>query len=59
MPGGLRAIAEWNPLSATMGTIRSLFGNPGADNEIWLALGWPALLLAIFVPLAIRRYQWA
>lgn len=59
MPSALQAIAEWNPLSATMGTIRSLFGNPGADSEIWLALGWPALLLVIFVPLAVRRYQWA
>jgi ABC-2 type transport system permease protein len=58
MPGALRAIAEWNPLSATMGTVRELFENPGADRELALALGWPVLLLVIFVPLAVRRYQW-
>ena len=57
MPGWLGAIAEWNPLSATVSTTRNLFGNPGGANDTLLALGWPALLLAIFVPLAIRRYQ--
>ena len=57
MPGWLGAAAEWNPLSATISTTRDLFGNPGGGNEALLALGWPAILLAIFVPLAIRRYQ--
>lgn len=57
MPGWLGAIAEWNPLSATMGTARALFGNPGGESQILLALMWPVLLLAIFVPLAIKRYQ--
>jgi ABC-2 type transport system permease protein len=57
MPGPLGAIAEWNPLSATVATTRDLFGNPGGADDTVLALGWPALLLAIFVPLSIRRYQ--
>jgi ABC-2 type transport system permease protein len=29
MPGLLGAIAEWNPLSATVAATRELFGNPG------------------------------
>jgi ABC transporter DrrB family efflux protein len=57
MPGWLGAIAEWNPLSATISATRNLFGNPGGANDTLLALGWPVLLLMIFVPLAIRRYQ--
>jgi ABC transporter DrrB family efflux protein len=57
MPGWLGAIADWNPLSATAGATRALFGNPGADQPIWLAVAWPLALLAIFVPLAIHRYR--
>lgn len=29
MPGWLGAVAEWNPLSATISATRELFGNPG------------------------------
>lgn len=57
MPGALGAVAEWNPLSATISATRNLFGNPGGGEDILRALGWPALLLLIFVPLAVRRYQ--
>jgi ABC-2 type transport system permease protein len=64
MPGWLGVIAEWNPISATIFAIRALFGNPGGGGESWvgqhailLAVLWPLLLLTIFVPLTIRRYQ--
>ncbi|GIF19006.1 ABC transporter DrrB family efflux protein [Actinoplanes tereljensis] len=57
MPGWLGAIAEWNPLSATASATRELFGNPGQDGHFWLAVGWPVLLLAVFMPLAVRRYR--
>lgn len=64
MPGPLRAIAEWNPLSSTISAARELFGNPGHGDASWaaqhaieLAIAWPIALLAIFVPLAVRRYQ--
>jgi ABC-2 type transport system permease protein len=64
MPSWLGAIAEWNPLSATIGATRELFENPGtagdswiADNAILMAVVWPLVLLTIFVPLAVRRYQ--
>jgi ABC-2 type transport system permease protein len=64
MPGWLGVIAEWNPISATIFAIRELFGNPEgggaswvAQNAVLLALIWPLLLLAIFVPLSVRRYQ--
>ena len=64
MPAWLGAIAAWNPLSATATAARQLFGNPTgvtegvlADGAVWLALGWPLLLTAIFVPLSARAYR--
>ncbi len=64
MPGWVGAISEWNPISATVAAARELFGNPGlgadswpAENAMLLAVAWPVALIAIFAPLAIRRYQ--
>lgn len=64
MPGWLGTIAEWNPLSATMSATRELFGNPGVTGTSWIAthgvlmaVVWPAVLVAIFFPLSVRRYQ--
>jgi len=68
MPAWLRAIADWNPLSATVAACRQLFGNPGAgrasdawqlQHPILASVGWSLLLLAVFVPLAIRVYRTA
>lgn len=64
MPAWLGFIADWNPLSATVEAIRRLFGNPGlatdswvADNALMMAIVWPLLLIAVFLPLSVRRYQ--
>ncbi|MEV0676104.1 ABC transporter permease [Actinosynnema sp. NPDC050436] len=64
MPGWLGAVSTWNPLSATATAIRELFGNPGwhadgwaADHAVALALLWPAVLTAVFLPLAVRQYR--
>lgn len=64
MPGWLGALAEWNPLSATASAARELFGNPGWGGDSWaaghaleLAVLWPLVILAVFAPLAVRRYQ--
>jgi ABC-2 type transport system permease protein len=64
MPGWLGVIAEWNPLSATVGAARELFGNPGMGGITWasqhpvlLAILWPTVLVAIFLPLSVRRYR--
>ena len=64
MPPWLGFIAEWNPLSATIYATRDLLGNPGvpsdsfvAQNALALAVLWPLVLLAIFVPLSIHRYR--
>lgn len=64
MPGWLGTIAEWNPLSATVFATRDLFGNPGFAGESWaadhavaLAVAWPVLLVAVFLPLSVRHYR--
>ena len=64
MPGWLGTLAEWNPLSATAAATRELFGNPGWGGDSWvaqhavqLAVVWPLLILAVFVPLAVHRWQ--
>jgi ABC-2 type transport system permease protein len=64
MPSWLGVIADWNPLSATTGAASRLFGNPGRATDSWpamhnlvLAIGWPILITAIFLPLAVRRWR--
>ncbi|MEV7956907.1 ABC transporter permease [Streptomyces sp. NPDC087532] len=63
MPGWLGAAVEWNPMSATATAVRGLFGNPGGAGGTWasdhaelLAVVWPLALLAVFFPLAVRRF---
>ncbi|WP_436757178.1 ABC transporter permease [Streptosporangium sp. V21-05] len=64
MPGWLGAIAEWNPLSATATAARQLFDNPGWGGESWvaqnavlMAVVWPLLLIAVFLPLSTRTFR--
>ncbi|HVV58029.1 MAG TPA: hypothetical protein VHC45_06665 [Gaiellaceae bacterium] len=66
MPAVLRAIADWNPVSAVTAAARSLFGNPNPSASIhaWpmqhpvvASLLWSATLLAIFAPLATVLYR--
>jgi ABC-2 type transport system permease protein len=64
MPGWLGTIAAWNPVSATVTATRELFGNPVASGGTWIeqhamlmAVLWPLVLTAVFLPLAVRRFQ--
>jgi ABC-2 type transport system permease protein len=64
MPAWLRAIADWNPISALAAATRQLLGNPVASADgawplqhpVAASLGWTVLLLAVFVPLCTSRY---
>ncbi|MFJ2782049.1 MULTISPECIES: ABC transporter permease [unclassified Kitasatospora] len=63
MPGWLRVIADWNPVSAVVQACRELFGNPSAPGPSWpmqhavpATVLWSALLLAVFGPLAVRKF---
>jgi ABC-2 type transport system permease protein len=59
-----RAIAEWDPISALVATVRSLttpgFHTGGSwqlDHPEIAMVFWCALLIAICVPLALRRFN--
>lgn len=65
MPAVVRAIAEWNPISAVVAGLRELFGSGGAvaadaawpmHHPVPAAFGWIALILIVTVPVAVRRY---
>ncbi|MFJ3622254.1 ABC transporter permease [Streptomyces iakyrus] len=57
MPGWLGTAVEWNPMSHTATAVRDLFGVPGTESgHTWSAVLWPLALLAVFFPLAVRRF---
>lgn len=66
LPGVLRTFAEWNPVSAVTQAARDLFGNipPGTpeptvwplQNPILYTAIWIVVIVAIFMPLSVRRY---
>jgi ABC-2 type transport system permease protein len=65
LPGWLRTLAEWNPISAVTTALRDLFGNaPVPDGAAWPvahpvagSLAWSLVLVGVFLPLAVRRYR--
>jgi ABC-2 type transport system permease protein len=64
MPDWLGTIAMWNPVSATAGAVRELLGTPVPHGGSWIeshamlmAVVWPLVITAVFLPLAVRRYQ--
>ncbi|MEU7060793.1 ABC transporter permease [Streptomyces sp. NPDC046197] len=65
LPGRLRTLAEWNPISAVTTALRHLFGNaPVPERAAWPvahpvagSLAWCVALIALFAPLAVRRYS--
>ena len=66
LPTVLRVFAEWNPVSAVTQGARELFGNipPGTpeptgwplQNPVVYTLIWTVIIVAVFAPLAVRRY---
>ncbi len=68
LPGPLRAIAAWNPITTVADACRRLFGNPNPPN-LPITTGWSAdhaavysvvaaiAIIAIFLPLSVNRYR--
>lgn len=68
LPGPLRAIAEWNPVTAVATAVRQGFGND-APAGFATAGGWPAdnallyaflcciAIIAVFAPIAVTQYR--
>ena len=65
LPDWLQPVAEWNPTSTLTGSLRQLWGNPNpfetgsfpSQNPIPVTLGWIAIVIVIFAPLAVRKYR--
>ena len=65
MPTVLRTIADWNPISSMVLSLRDLWGDTGIARPpgipghypIPLALIWIALILLVFMPWSIRKYR--
>jgi ABC-2 type transport system permease protein len=66
LPDGLQTLAEWNPLSAVIAAVRTLFGNPTAtpadaawplQHPVIAAVGWCLVILAVAVPLTVWRFR--
>jgi hypothetical protein len=62
----LRTLSNWNPVSAMVAAVRTLFGNPVAmpanapwpmEHPVLSALMWCTALLALAVPLTVRRFR--
>jgi ABC-2 type transport system permease protein len=58
-----RAIAQWDPISALVATVRSLTsgvhtgGSWQLDHPELAMVGWCLLLMAVCIPLALRRFS--
>jgi ABC-2 type transport system permease protein len=66
LPDGLQQIAEWNPVSAVVAAVRTLFGNPGAvpvdapwplAHPVLAAVLWSLAFLAISAPLCVAAFR--
>ncbi len=57
MPGWLQSFAKVQPVTRAANTVRALTqGGPVATNLLWTIL-WSVAILAVFAPLAVRRYR--
>jgi ABC-2 type transport system permease protein len=57
MPDGLRQFAEANPFTTVADAMRSLWLGTPAHTDVWMSFVWCFVLIAVFAPLAVRRYR--
>jgi ABC transporter DrrB family efflux protein len=67
MPGPVKVIAQWNPVTTLSDALRELFGNPNTPTEVgdpWSIANpvaytslWIAGILVVCAPLAVRIYS--
>lgn len=57
MPEVLMAVAEVNPFTIEVNALRHLWLGAPAGNDVWGAVVWSFVILAIFSPLAVARYR--
>jgi ABC transporter DrrB family efflux protein len=57
MPGWLQAFAEINPFTTMVDAARSLFLGTPAHNDVWGAVVWAFVIIAVFGALSVWRYR--
>jgi ABC transporter DrrB family efflux protein len=57
MPGWLQVWAEHQPVSVTASAVRALMLGGPTTSLVWRSLAWCVGILAVFAPLAVRRYR--
>jgi ABC transporter DrrB family efflux protein len=57
MPSWLEPFAEHNPFTTMVDAVRALFLGTPAGNDIWLAVVWCIVIIAVFAPLSVWRYR--
>jgi oleandomycin transport system permease protein len=57
MPGWLQAFVKVNPISHLVSTVRALMNGGAYGTDLAWTLGWMAVLLVVFVPLALNAYR--
>jgi ABC transporter DrrB family efflux protein len=65
LPDWLQPVAEWNPVSTLTAATRELWGNPNpyvgtglpAEEPALVTLAWVVLIVAVFLPIGVRRYR--
>jgi ABC-2 type transport system permease protein/oleandomycin transport system permease protein len=57
MPSALRWFADVNPFTIQVDAMRALWLGAPAGNSVWGAVVWSLVILAVFAPLAVRRYR--
>jgi ABC-type polysaccharide/polyol phosphate export permease len=57
MPAPLRAYANHQPVTATVDAVRALVLGGPTTGKVLAALAWSLGVVAMFAPLAVRRYR--
>ena len=57
MPGPLRAYADHQPVSDTVDAVRALLMGGATAGKVLAAVAWSVGIVAVFAPLAVRRYR--
>jgi len=57
MPDALQAFAEVNPVTILVDAMRHLWLDTPAGNNVWGAVVWALVLIAIFAPIAVAKYR--
>jgi ABC-2 type transport system permease protein/oleandomycin transport system permease protein len=57
MPEVLRAFANVNPFTIVVDAMRHFWLGAPAHNNVWGAVVWSFVIVAVFGPLAVARYK--